>query len=266
MSLRKAFICFLVSLPLCVAVRFFQIVTTVDYSNGFFINGREIFGYLALLFILLVCAALVFISFKTFKEPIAQPKTGWLIVLFSGYVSGRLFWQLFGEVMSFSMPAWQVLVVKVVTVVTMIYFSLLFWQKLLKFKLPPMIHIIPAIYAIIKTIFTFINISSLSVISDNVLLMACYCVLMLFFINYARIYNGVQVKGATKKIMGYGFLSAVLCFTNSLPTILISAFTGEQYLHSNSSVNNTFLAFGFFIVIFLCEYLGQHLNKEEHID
>ncbi len=263
MNIKKILISALVSIPVCVGLRFYQIFETIDYENGFFTNEKTLLGYLLLFAIFSVCAMVGVISFKTTNVTLKEPKTSWAMAILAIAVSAKLFGELFGEVMSFSIPAWQILLVKLITVATMIYFLLIFLQKIIDFKIPPLLHIIPALYAITKTIFTFINISALSVISDNVILMACYCVLMLFFINYARIYNEIQVESATKKVVCYGFISVILCLTATLPTIIINSFSNTPYLHSNSSVNNTLLSLASYILVFLGEYLYK---KEEHID
>lgn len=265
MNIKRILSCFLIVLPVCVAARFFQIIKTIDFANGFFIPSEEILGYLLLLVMLLACVIMTVISLGGKESFETAPKTNLLLGVSSGFVASRLFVELFGEVMSFAMPPWHVLIVKFVTVFTAIYFSVLFLQSLLKFKIPPMLHIIPAIYAVVKTIFTFINISALSIISDNVLLMASYCVLMIFFINYARLYNNIDAKKAGKKVVCYGFIAATLCITCSLPTIIINLFSETDYLHSNISVGNTLLTIGCFIVVFVCEYFYNWYKKEEHI-
>ena len=262
MNIRKISLYFLAALPLCVCARFFQITETLDYENGFFINGKETFGYFLLLVILVLCAMVAVVSFKVDDIPKQHPKRSWLLAISASFVSLRLFWELFGEVMSFAMPAWQVLVVKFVTVITAIYFLILLVQKLLGFRISPMFHIIPAVYAIIKTIFTFINISALSVISDNIFLMASYCLLMLFFINYARIYNGVERKVASKKVVAWGLVASVICITFSMPTMVMTSFSNAAYLHSNISVSNTLFTMGCFIAVFIFEYFYSTLEKE----
>ena len=266
MNIKRILICFFAALPVCVAMRFFQITNTIDFENGFFIPQKETLGYLLLVGMLVACAAMAVVSFTGVKKFSPLPKTNWLLGLSSGFVAGRLFVELFGEVMSFAMPAWQVLVVKFVTVITAVYFTLVLLDGLFKIKIPPMFHVIPAIYAVTKTIFTFINISALSVISDNVLLMASYCVLMLFFINYARIFNEIDTQKSIKKVVGYGFVAVILCITSSLPIIIINLTSSNKYLHSNISVGNTLFTIGCFIAVFLCEYFYNAYNKkEEHI-
>lgn len=265
MNTRKIVPFFLGGLIVSICARFFQITKVIDFSNGFFDFSKEVAGYLLLLVILVACVVMAVMAFTSVKDFVGVAKPNWIIGISAGFVAFRLLIELFGEVMSFAMPPWQVLVVKFVTVITAIYFGALLFQSFIKFKIPPMLHAIPAIYAITKTIFTFINISALSVISDNILLMGSYCVLMLFFINYARLYNAIETQKSIKKVVAYGLVAATLCITCSLPTIIVNLIYENDYVHSNISVGNTLLTIGCFIVVYVCEYIYNAYNKKEHI-
>ncbi len=251
MNFKKLTLVFLVALPICVAARIFQIVYTIEYANGFYFNGKEAWGNMALIFIALICLALVILSLKTKGVSVKPPKSDAVLGIISLFVTVALCGEVFGEAMPMSMPAGQVFILKTTTVFTAVYFAVMSVGLLAEFKIPSVLHAIPCIYAIIKTIFTFINISSLALISDNILLMASYCGLMLFFINYGKLYNGIDVKTAFPKLAARGLAAAVICFTQSLSAIIIKLFSATPYTHINSEVLYSLLAFGLFITVFM---------------
>ncbi len=261
MNFKKNIGCLSAALLVCILIRVLQISFLIEYSNGFYFVGKEFLGNLCLVLIALVCAALVFFAFKAEKITIALPKTDWLLAVVSFIVSITLFCELFGENMPMTMLATQVLLLKLVTAFTAVYFMVFCMQYVMGFKMPPLLHIMPIIYAVVKTIFTFINLSSLALISDNILLLAAYCSLMLLFISYGKLHNGIEEKRGFTKFLAISCVSAVITITASVPNIIINLFSKERYIHTNADVLMTLFAFGVFAIVFIC----KSVSKKEHI-
>lgn len=265
MSFKKILLLFLISLPVCVAARIFGIVYATEYETGFSVSGREVINYAVIALIAVVCVALAFFSFKAYKNPEKPPRTKALLSVLAMVVVCGLLREVIFENMPQTMLAWQVLLLKFTTVICAIYFVVFAVQGMVGFKLPALLHAIPCIYAIIKTIFTFINISSLALISDNILLVASYCLLMFFFINYGKLYNGLGKEKGFRKLAATGLPAATLCITQSLSVILVNAFSVKPYLHSDSGVMWAIFGIGLFIIGFLYEYFYKVETKKEHI-
>ena len=260
MDLKKLAYGLAAAVPICSIIRILQIVFLVEYQNGFYFSGKGFLGNLCLVLIALICGALAFFTYKIEKISVIIPKRDWVLAVASVIVSITLFRELFGENMPMTMLAGQLLLLKLSTAFTAVYFLIFALKCIISFKMPPLLHIMPVIYAIIKTVFSFINLSSLALISDNVLLLASYCGLMLFFISYGKIYNGIKEKGF-KKYLATSVVTIVITITASLPNLIINIIGKEPYIHTNTNVLITLLAFGIFAIVFTYKIL----NKKEHI-
>ncbi len=262
MSFKKISSCFFVGLPVCVAARIFQIVYATEYASGFFIRGREVWGTAMLVLIAAVCVALAILSFKAYKKPEKAPETTALLSVPSFFAVIGLMYEVFAENMPQTMAAWQVLAVKLVTVLCAVYFVAFAIQSFTEFKMPALFHVAPCVYAIVKTIFTFINISSIAVISDNILLVAGYCLLMLFFINFGKLYNGVDKEKGFRKVLATGLAASTVCITQSLSVVVVNVFSKKEYLHADTGVMWSLLAIGIFIAIFILRYFKTAENED----
>ena len=260
MDLKKLAYSLAAALPICSIIRILQIVFWVEYSNGFYFSGKEFLGNLCLVLIAFICGALSFFSYKIEKISVIIPKRDWVLAVASVIVSITLFRELFGENLPMTMLASQVLLLKLTTAFTAVYFLIFALKCIINFKMIPLLHIMPIIYATIKTVFSFINLSSLALISDNILLLASYCSLMLFFISYGKLYNGIKEKGF-KKYLATSIATIVITITASLPNLIINIFGKEPYIHTNANVLITLLAFGVFVMVFAY----KTMNKKEHI-
>ena len=100
----------------------------------------------------------------------------------------------------------------------------------------------------------FINTSSLAHISDNVLLLAAYCAVLIFFLNYAKLYNNIDNEKNFRKMLASGLVSASLSLTQSLPHIVVNIASGNKYLHVSHISNISVLLMGIFVLTFLVSH------------
>lgn len=262
MNFKKIMTTFFICLPVCIVARVLQIAFTIEKSNGFYLDGFDTFGNIMMVLIGLACALLFFVAFKAYKTPEKTPRVNLAMSVASFVLAAAFLCELFLESVAPTTPEWQKYAVKVITIAAAIYFVLFGSSHFCKIKMPRLIHAVPAVYAIARTIFTFINISSLASISDNVLLMSSYCVLMLFFINYGKLYNGLDVEVNFRKILATGLATATLCASQSVAYLLVNLF-GSGYTHSDISVIFTLFAISVFIVVFILAHFKT--NKKEYI-
>ncbi|MBR4099833.1 MAG: hypothetical protein IKK55_02460 [Clostridia bacterium] len=257
MTFKKIMLIFCIGLPVCIAARILQITLTIDYSNGFYYNEQKTLGNIMLFVIILVCVGLGFAAYKAYKTPEKPPETNPLLSVSSAVAALALMLEFFGEGIPIALLTWQAIFIKLMTAVCVFYFLILTLQGHLGIKVPSMFHIIPCVYAICRTVFTFIGISSLAVISDNILLVAAYCALMVFFINYGKLYNNLDTELNFRKILASGLTASLLCLTQSVSYILINVFGSKPYLHTDLSAMLSLLALGAFSIIFTVSHFWK---------
>ncbi len=259
MKLNKIMAFFYVGLPICVILRMIQIAFTIDFKSGFYKEGYNNYGNAIMFVFGLFCVALIFFGFKAFESPEKPPKVNTSLTLAGLFMACALLYEVGYEVLPSLMLPWQIMVVKLAGIVTAAYFVVFVLKVKLHIKLPEIIHIVPLVYLIVRTIFTFINISSLAIISDNILIMASYCFAMLFFINYAKLYNGIDNERNFRKILATGLCAVVTSLTQSVAYFVINFVSETQYTHTDTVTNLTLLGIGLFALAFLVSHFS--VNK-----
>lgn len=259
MSFKKIIIAFSIGLPICIAARILQIVFTIKSKTGFYLHGQENLGRVLLAVIFAVAALLYLFAFKAYKTPEKPPKNNLFLAISSGCMALVLLNEFLGQRFPTTALNWQITMVKISTVACIAYFIAIALQGVLGFKLLPILHVIPCIFAIAKTIFSFISISSLAIISDNVLLVAAYCLLMLFFVNYAKLYNNLDTDLNFRKILATGLATSIVCNTQAVAYFAVNIFGNQEYLHTDISVMFTVLCFGIFTLAFTISHFYKTL-------
>ncbi len=254
MKFDKILKIFLVALPVCVVLRVLQTVFTIEYGNGFYIEEYKGLGISIMAIFLLTCLILGYISFRAYVIPEKLPIIEWPLAVSSVLLGGSLFAEAVFEALPETMVLWQVAIIKLAGCFCGVYFLMFGLQKVKEIKISSITHILPVVYLIVRAVITFINISSLAVISDNVILITGYCLLMLFFINFARLYNNLGNESTFRKILAFSLTSAVCCFIQSVGFFVVNLISQERYLHTDKTVNFVLLFFGFFVVTFTYSY------------
>lgn len=262
MSFKKIITVFYIGLPLCVVLRVLQIAKTVEYENGFFVEEQKALGTVLTVLIALICAVVVFCSKKAYKTPEEPPKSNIFLSVSAVLVAVSLFNEALNSAFPVTVAPWQIGVTRLVTIISAIYFIIIALGGFVPIKIAPPVHIIPIAYAMLKTVFTFIGVSPLALISDNILLMAGYCLLMLFFINYGKLYNGLDTELNFRKILATGLTAALICVSQSAAYLLINIFCYEKYLHSDINVIFTLLFMGLYSLVFVVFHFHEGANKK----
>lgn len=260
MKLNKIMAFFYMGLPICIILRMIQIGFTINFDSGFYKEGYTNYGTAILLVIMLFCAVVIFFASRAFESPERPPRMNFALTLVSGFAACVLLYEVGCEVLPLVMLPWQIIIVKVAGLITAGYFAIFAARLKIDIKLPSIIHIVPVVYVIIRTIFTFINISSLALISDNILIMASYCFAMLFFINYAKLYNKIDTERNFRKILATGLCSSVTALTQSVSYFVINFVSEIQYTHTDQITNLTLLGIGLFVLSFIV----SHFSADRH--
>ena len=263
MSFKRMMSVFGIGLLLCMGFRVLQLAEIVEYENGFFTEEKRVFGIVLSVLIVLVCGAVAFLNGKAVKSYEQPPKNNIFLSVGAGLLAVALLNEAFNQDFPVTVTPFQIGITRMVTVITAAYFIVWAVSCFVKITFGPMVHIIPIIYLIIKTIFTFIGISSLALISDNAFLMAGYCLSMLFFINYGKLFNGINRENNARKLLGIGFPAAIICISQSVSYFLVNVFGKEKYIHSDSDIIFTLFFIGLYILAFIifCEVKIQNKKR-----
>ena len=250
MKYKKIILFFCIIMPLSILLRTFQLFFTVETKTGFFKTEYETAGFYLLLLIIAVCVSLAVICFTGHRNPEHPPKINPLISFASFFaVLGVAAGVYDARLSPVAMP-WQIALLTVSGVIAAVYFILYAVSGFINLKLSPLLSVLPSVYFIMRITCSFTAISSLALISDNILIISALCVMLLFFLNFGKLYNGIDTERNFRKLMASGLVSIVLCFTQSIPHIIINLTTHNGYLHTSNADNFSVLSFGIFIAVF----------------
>lgn len=256
MKFKKIILFFLVALPLSVALRIIQLTYIIETSTGFFRQEFEAYGGYMLAVIFAFSLAVAIFAFTSHRSPEHPPKPNIALSLTSAALGFSILYELAAESFPAVVQGWQITLLHITGIATAAYLVAFAVKKFVDFPLPPVCSVIPTVYLILRVICDFTSISSLALISDNLILMAAYCVSLLFMLNLAKLYNGVDREYNFRKLMASGLAAIILCFTQSVPHIVINVVTGFSYLHTSMAANVTVLFWGLFISAFVFSHFS----------
>ena len=213
---------FLAFLVLSVISRFVQILYTVDFTTGFFKKGSGFFGISLTAVTIIGCVICYIFAFKAYKKPENPPKQNFILELSSLAFAVALAVELFTEKLGIDILPWQQLLLKVLGILTVCYFIVFAFCSTRNLNKIRFFSVFPIIYFLMRLMFSFIMVSSISIISDNVLLIASYCLVALFMLNFAKLYNKVDVDTNFRKVLATGLVSLLIIFTQAVPNVVLS--------------------------------------------
>ncbi len=256
MKLNKIMLMFFVALPVSVGLRFLQLYFTIDGDTGFYINETKNYGPILLLLILFCALSVAAFSSLVFVKPEHPPKINISLSVSSLLLSCAILGELIFS-RNMGVALWQAVLLKVFSIAIALYLILFAISPLIKFKLPNITASATVLFMVIKMICDFISISKLALISDNIFLIFSYCTVLLFFLNFTKLYCRAESDKSFKYLLSSGLTAVVLCFTNSVPGIIINIITKGGYIHSSVSTGITVFFFGVFILSFLLSHFSK---------
>lgn len=262
MDYKKIKVAFLVGLPISIALRFLQLWFTVETDTGFFKHNFRALGNYISFIIFLIAMTLAVFGFFGRRIPQNPPKATIPLGVVSVAYAISVLYEIFTDnITSTAIMPWQLTALKLTGIISAVFFVVFGLQSVANFRLPDICAIAPMLYLILRIICDFTAISSLAMISDNLMLMGAYCTSLWFMLQFAKLYNQTDTKYNTKKLVSSGLAAVTLCFSQSLPHILINIFSGYNYLHTTVSANFNLLILGIFILIFLISHFGKSAYK-----
>ena len=258
MKLNQIILFFALVLPASIVMRLYQLLFTVDSTTGFYTIESGNNGVILLIFIFLFCFATYIFATFAHSKPEQPPSKNVFLSISAVLLSFAIFYDIKSISLTANLLPWQSTLLKIAGSITAIYLITYAVLPYTNTKTPPILNTLPTIYIIIKIICDFTSISKLALISDNILLITTYCVLLLFVLNFAKLYNGIDNEYNFKKLLSFGLVSIILCFTNSIPYFIMNIITNNQYTHITLSTNIVILFFGIFISVFLLSHFSKN--------
>ena len=248
MKFKKSTLVICIATLLAFVLRTLQIFCTIDQSTGFYkIEQNGLGTFLMALIVVLCMVSAVVARFYDFQPNGCQENDKFTAIA-SGILAIALFYEIFSERFVFVNATWQAMAMKTVGFLTAVYFAAMLFSAFYSFKIPDLCHTLPAIYMIIRIICSFIGIGSLSLITENIFLIASYCVSLLFFISYAADKCEVYISGASLYMRSV--LAFMLCLVTALPNLIVNAVSSGNYLHTPLTSQVVLTAITLFIAAF----------------
>lgn len=246
MSKIKTKLIIIAATVVALVLRLVQIFAFTDYKTGFFKRNLSVWGTILTVAILLICAAASIFSRKTLT--IEKPNFDLPISVASGFLSIALFYELFMERIAIEGVAWQAVLMKAVGFLAAVYFGAVAFSKFFGYKIPDMVHIIPTFYMLIRIVCSFINITSLSLIAENIFYVAGLCCVLLFFVSYAGV-NALE-EFDKKSLNMRAVLGSSICFITAVSNMAADIFAKGGYNHIPLHSQLVMLMLSLFIGVF----------------
>jgi hypothetical protein len=208
--------------------------------------------------LILLCALSVgLFANLSFKRPESLPEKSILTSVFSMVLGAIVIAERFIFSSDYSVLPWQLLLFNVFSLLFGFYLFALAASHFFKFEISSLFSVIPTFYLVARIICDFTTISKLALISDNIILIAIYCLAMIFFLYYSKLYIGIDDDKCFKNILSFGLSSVILCFAFSIPNIAISILKSGAYPHISLMGNLFVFALGLFILSFTSNYFSK---------
>ncbi|MBR7133477.1 MAG: hypothetical protein IKD04_08085 [Clostridia bacterium] len=262
MRYKKIILFFSAALPICVVLRTFELFYIVEPSTGFFSQEFGNFGNYILLIIFAFATLVTVFSFTSHRSPEHLPPTNIAMLVSSLFLSASLLYQIFTESLPAVVQGWQILLLRITGTAAAVFFVAFGLQRCFSFRLPAVCAVIPAVYFAMRVICYFTSIASLALISDNLLMLAAYCFILLFMLNLAKLFNHADTDRTFRSLLGFGLAAVIFSLTQSIPHIILNLSNGFTYLHTSMAANIHLLFTGIFIAAFLFSHFS-HKNACE---
>lgn len=256
MKYNRIILFFCIALPVSIIMRIFQLKYTIDTSTGFFLQEYKNIGWYLLFVILAFVIVTAILSFTSHRNPEKPPKPNYLMSISAVALAVTIGYELFTESFSKVVRIWQSSLLMITGFLAIIYLILFAIGSFVKFNVPQISAIAPAVYFILRIICTFTSISSLALITDNFILIASYCTTLLFMVSFAKVYNNIDSERNFRKLLASGLCSIVLCATLSIPNIIINVMLNNGYLHTSMATNISVLFTGLFTASFIFSHFS----------
>ncbi len=234
-------------------LRFIQLQFMVQAETGFFYREYSDFGIATS--VIIVFAAISFAigcaGYKgelfTFNKP--RPIMG----IASFLMAASVFYQTLFSAIGSLVPSWQILLQIAFGLSCAVLFVALGVSAFREINIPPMCDILFILFWLVRVIIVFASQISISTIAENVYQMAALCTTLVFFLNAAKMRNGVDADGKYTSLLPLAGLCFICCISYSLPQIVYSFIGGTAGFSANASAYID-LCMAFYIIAFIITY------------
>ena len=242
---------------LAFVARILQFFLTTEFKTGFFKPNFTVLGAALTGLAVALSAAAAIVGRKAFRL-VKNETTNLFTAISSGLMAASIGYELVSEKITVSANAWQDVAMKGLGILAVVYFGALLVKGFVDFALPDVLHTIPALYLIVRIICSFINISSLTLITENVFLIASYCCLLLFFVDYSSFYclDDTNIGKLNLKCV----LAFTVCVITSI-TNIVANFVIKGYSHTPLYSQIVLFAFAIFVLSFVVQNRFKALDE-----
>ena len=265
MKFRHIMYFFLITLPLCVLLRTLQLIFTIEGTTGFIkrqYNGISI----GILVVIIAAIAVVSVTAASVNRPPYDRhnmRPG--LALFSIALGVAFIYELTQFVGEVNVNLLQNFVFIVLCFLSALFFMAYGITNVYYFKLPPILFVIPVLYSVAKLVVSFISVSAIALITDNVFMLLANSAILIFMLEFAKYANNINDEVNYKKLLASGISAVILCFTSTIPQLITSAITKSQIVHASVASIFTTIFIGLFILSFLVSfYSDKSILYQEH--
>ena len=257
MQYKKIMFFFSLALPISILLRFLQVHLVIDPKNGFYYPENEILGTAITVVLFLIVLMCVVFAFTSHRNPEQPPKVNMFLGVASVFMAGSILFETFFENHIIPVSNFQNKLQTIVGIICILFFLLLALSGFLKFSVPKFTYLIPCIYFILKIIREFTVISTIATISDNLLLMSAYASGMLFFLQYAKLYNDIDSELNFRKLLASALATVLFCFMESIPYFIQNFLISFEHTHISPMKNLGVFALGLFTFAFALSHYAK---------
>ncbi len=251
MRYEKILFFFYAALPVCVILRLIQLNFVIDSNTGFFKHEFIAFGIAILVIIFAVAVMFSVFAFLSHRSPEQPPKSNLFLSIASFVTAFSLFFENYFMTPNYTVMNLQTILLNITALLSIILFLCYGFKHFFDFALPGFCFVFPCIYFILKIILEFTVISALAVISENILFISALCALMVFFMQFAKLYNKTDKEYNFRKLLASGLVSILFCFVQSISFFIYGFMTDFEIIHTNVFSNTTLFIMGCFVLTFL---------------
>ena len=180
-----------------------------------------------------------------------------------------IIYELLFETLVPAITAWQITLLRVSGVASAVFFVCFGLKRFINLRIPSILTAIPIVYFIFRIICDFTSISALALISENLILMFAYCAVLIFLLQFAKLYNGIDSEYNFRKLLASGLAAITLCALQSIPHFILKSLTGYSFMHTSPEASISLFVMGVFIAVFLFSHFSfsnSCLSDEEQDD
>lgn len=263
MRYRHTMTLFGVCLPICLILRALQYIFTIDGATGFIKQQYSSISVIITLIIFAGVFSVGLIGYAT-DSVVYEKKNSNYALMVGSFLAGLSFiYDTATSFLNFNVIAWYDIFVIILGLMCAVVFIAYGVRFLYSYNFPTMSFIVPVFYYIIKLISIFVSTSELALVTENIFMIITNSTLLIFIYEFSKVENNIDEIVKSKKLFAWGIISAMLCFTQSVPRILVYNASLSQKDMSSALLN---AIMGVFILSYIMSsFKDKNAYKTAHV-